>query len=128
MSRRTLTLMVSGLLVLILGAFALLVPVPYAEMTPGPTNNVLGDDPSTHKPVITISGATTYPTTGGLNMVTVGVTDPNYSMNLFHALSDWLDSNTAIVPKETIYPDNQSSQQVQQQNNADFTGSEQSAE
>ena len=69
MSRRRLTLMVAGVLTLMLGGVGALLPVPYVALSPGPTENTLGDVKG--KPVITISGHQTYPTSGKLSLVTV---------------------------------------------------------
>ena len=49
--------------------------VPFVVQTPGPTYNVLGNNDA-GKPVIQISGATDYPDSGTLRMVTVSVTSP----------------------------------------------------
>src|ERR1700722_1121805 len=71
MSRRSLTLLIATLGVIAALAVAVLIPVPYVILGPGPTLNTLGQD-SSGKPLITITGHPTYPTNGHLNMVTVG--------------------------------------------------------
>ena len=123
--RRILTLTVSGVLLAAFLLTALLMPVPYAEMTPGPTFNVLGSYNKT--PLVTITGHKTYPTTGQLRMVTVGVTDETYQMPLGTALLGWLNQDEAIVPKETIYPPNTTQQQSDATNEQEFTDSQDEA-
>jgi PDZ domain-containing protein len=123
--RRTVTLFISGFLLLAFALTAWLAPVPYAEMTPGPTFNVLGSYQST--PLITISGHQTYPTNGQLRMVTVGVSDESYQMPLGTALLGWLNKNEAIVPKETIYPPNTTQQQSDATDEQEFTDSQDAA-
>jgi PDZ domain-containing protein len=123
--RRIITLTVSGVLLAAFLLTALLMPVPYAEMTPGPTFNVLGTYNNT--PLVTITGHKTYPTSGELRMVTVGVTDESYRMPLGTALLGWLNTNEAIVPKETIYPPNTTQQQSDATNEQEFTDSQDEA-
>ena len=118
-------MLASTLLLIALLLAAALIKVPYSEMSPGPTYNTLGTQSG--QQVITISGRKTYPTTGNLNMTTVEVTDANYRMNLVEAVSGWLQKNVAVVPSNTLYPDNQTQQQSQQQNAEEFTASQDSA-
>jgi PDZ domain-containing protein len=127
--RRAVTLAVSGTLLAGFAAGALFQPVPYAELTPGPTFNVLGtqDGTASGTPLITITGTKTYPTTGQLRMVTVGVSEESYQMPLGEAIAGWLSSDQAIVPKETIYPAGQTQQQSDAQNTQEMTDSQDSA-
>ena len=118
-------MLASTLLLIALLLAAVLIKVPYSEMSPGPTYNTLGTQSG--QQVITISGRKTYPTTGNLNMTTVEVTDADYRMNLIEAVSGWLQKNVAVVPSNTLYPDNQTQQQSQQQNAEEFTASQDSA-
>ncbi|MBF9067593.1 YlbL family protein [Streptacidiphilus fuscans] len=125
MPRRSATMLASTLLLIALFCVALLVPAPYAEMSPGPTYNTLGDQNG--KAVIVINGQKTYPTTGNLNMTTVEVSSADYQPNLISALAGWFDSSMAIVPHDTLYPQGQTEQQAQQQNAEEFSSSQDSA-
>ena len=58
MPRRTATLIASTLTLIALLCVALLTPAPYAEMSPGPTVNTLGDHGG--EPVLQISGHQTF--------------------------------------------------------------------
>ena len=123
MSRRTLTLLLSSVLAL---AFVLVVAVarvPYVALAPGPTFNTLGADQS-GKPVISVSGHATYAHPGHLNMTTISVVTP---LTLLQAMRGWCSHDEAVVPRDVIYPPNESAAQVQKQDAADFKGSQQSA-
>ena len=63
------SLIVCGALALVLLIAAAVLPVPYVIVSPGPVFNTIGEYDG--KPVIKITGTTTYPTTGELNMTTV---------------------------------------------------------
>ncbi|RBM11907.1 PDZ domain-containing protein [Streptomyces sp. PT12] len=125
MPRRTATLLTSTLLLIGLLCAAVLVRVPYAEMSPGPTVNTLGEHDG--EPVLNISGEETFESSGHLNMTTVRVTGVNYRMNLLEAVSGWLSDDSAVVPYESIYPEDLSADQVQEQNAEEFTASQESA-
>ena len=127
--RRAVTLAVSGTLLAGFAAGALFQPVPYAELTPGPTFDVLGtqDGTASGTPLISINGKQTYPTTGQLRMVTVGVSEESYQMPLGEALAGWLSTDEAIVPKDTIYPPGQTQQQSDAENTQEMTDSQDSA-
>jgi PDZ domain-containing protein len=125
MPRRSATMLASTMLLIALFCAALLIKVPYSEMSPGPTYNTLGTQNG--QQVITISGHRTYPTSGNLNMVTVEVTNADYRMNLVEAVSGWLQHNVAVVPSSSLYPANETAAQSDQQNAEEFTASQDSA-
>jgi Lon-like protease len=126
MSRRSLTLAIAGLATVVAIVVAVLLPVPYVILGPGPTLNTLGE--SSGKPLITITGHQTYPTTGNLNLVTVSYEGgPGSNMNIFQALRAWLDPSEAVVPETELFPAGQSAQQTQAQDTQEMTGSQQLA-
>ncbi|MCM2426294.1 YlbL family protein [Streptomyces sp. RKAG337] len=125
MPRRTATLIASTLTLIALLCVALLTPAPYAEMSPGPTVNTLGDHGG--EPVLQISGHQTYPTTGHLNMTTVRVTGADYRMNLVEAVVGWIGHDEKVVEHDTLYPQGQTAEQADQQNAEEFTQSQDSA-
>lgn len=126
MSRRAATLVVAGLLILVLGMIAALIPVPYVALRPGPTSNTLGR--LGKSPLIQISGAKTYPTEGHLNFVTVAYQGgPGNRIDLFTALRGWLDPDVAVVPEETIFPKNVPTKKVEQENTEEMADSQESA-
>jgi PDZ domain-containing protein len=122
-SRRTLTLLFAGVLSLGLVLVVAVARVPYVALAPGPTYNTLGTDDAGH-PVITINGRVTYDDTGHLNMTTISVVTP---LTLAQALRGWFRHDYAVVPREVIYPPNESTDQVQKQDAADFKDSQASA-
>ncbi|MFJ5217999.1 PDZ domain-containing protein [Streptomyces sp. NPDC088354] len=125
MPRRTATLLASTLTLIALLCIALLMRVPYAEMSPGPTVNTLGEHDGA--PVLQISGHKTYPATGHLNMTTVRVTSADYSMNLVEAVAGWLSHDQKVVEHDTLYPQGQTAEQADQENAEEFTQSQDSA-
>lgn len=119
-------MLASFLMLIALLCVGLLVKVPYAEMSPGPTVNTLGKHSG--DPVLNIKGGPKqYKTTGHLNMTTVRVTGAEYHMNLLEALSGWLQHDSAVVPHATLYPDDKSAQEVDEENAEEFSASQESA-
>jgi PDZ domain-containing protein len=126
MSRRSLTLVIAGLATVAAIAIAVLFPVPYVILTPGPTLNTLGD--SSGKPLISISGHPTYATTGHLNMVTISYEGgPGANLNVFEALRAWLDPSEAVVPESELFPAGQTAQQTQAQDTEQMASSQELA-
>jgi PDZ domain-containing protein len=126
MSRRAVTLLVAAAGVLIALAVAALAPVPYVALTPGPTLNTLST--LNGKPMISVSGHPTYPTTGNLNMVTVSfIGGPDSGFNVFAALRSWLDPSDAVVPEQEIFTPGQTPQQVATQDTEEMANSQQTA-
>ncbi len=125
MTRRTATLLVSGFLLVVLAVIAAMLPVPYVEFSPGPMFNTLGAVDG--KPLIEIKGRQTYPSKGHLDLTTVGVTRSDERISLFRALHGWLDPDEAIVPRQTVYPDDVSNQQIQQRNAEEMQSSQEHA-
>jgi Lon-like protease len=127
MSRRALTLYIAGAAVIVALVAAVLLPVPYVILGPGPTLNTLGRD-ANGKPLITITGHRVYPASGHLNMVTVSYQGgPGNEFNVFTALRGWLNRSEAVVPESELFAPGQSQQQVQQADQAQMTGSQQTA-
>ncbi|MDQ0583344.1 YlbL family protein [Streptomyces rishiriensis] len=125
MPRRTATMLASTLMLIALLCAGVLIPVPYAEMSPGPTVNTLGDHGG--EPVLQISGRKTYTTSGHLNMTTVRVTSADYRMNLVEAVYGWLAHDNKVVPHDTLYPDGKTEEQSTQENAEEFSQSQESA-
>ncbi|WP_228982313.1 PDZ domain-containing protein [Streptomyces sp. DH12] len=125
MPRRTVTMLAATLSLIALLCAGVLIPVPYSEMSPGPTVNTLGD--ARGEPVLRISGHETYPTSGHLNMTTVRVTGAEYRMNLVEAVAGWLAEDAVVVPHDTLYPDGKTAEQSTQENAEEFSQSQESA-
>ncbi|GAA4818294.1 PDZ domain-containing protein [Streptomyces ziwulingensis] len=125
MPRRTATMLASTLMLIALLCAGVFIPVPYAEMSPGPTVNTLGDHDG--EPVLQISGRKTYEAGGHLNMTTVRVTSADYKMNLVEAVYGWLAHDNKVVPHDTLYPDGKTEEQSTQENAEEFSQSQESA-
>ncbi|MBH5336893.1 PDZ domain-containing protein [Streptomyces pactum] len=127
MPRRTATMLASLLTLIALLCAGVLIPVPYAGMSPGPSYDVLGKDRETGEPVLQIKGRKTYGAEGHLNMTTVQVTRADHDMNLFEAVHGWLSDDDIVVPYENLYPDDKSAEEVNEENAEEFTLSQESA-
>ena len=126
MSRRSLTLLIAAVGTAAAIAGSVRIPVPYVILGPGPTLNTLGS--VSGKPLITITGHATHPTSGHLNMVTVSYEGgPGDNLNIFTALAAWLNPHEAVVPESELFPPGQTAQQSQQQDTQEMTGSQQTA-
>src|SRR6185437_14251928 len=113
MSRRSLTLAIAGLATVAAIVVAVLFPVPYVILTPGPTLNTLGKD-SAGQPRISITGRQTYPAGGHLNLVTISYQGgPGSNLNIFQALRAWLNPSEAVVPESELFPPGQTAEQTQ---------------
>ncbi|MEO3805706.1 PDZ domain-containing protein [Nonomuraea sp. B1E8] len=126
MSRRALTLLLSGFLVLALGVVGALQKVPYVVLSPGPTENTIGEVDK--KPVISIKGRQTYPTKGALSLVTVAYQGgPAAQIDLLTALRGWIDPTVAVVPQETIFAPDRDPKEVEEENTVEMSNSQDSA-
>ncbi|GAB2965163.1 PDZ domain-containing protein [Nonomuraea fastidiosa] len=126
MSRRALTLLLAGFLVLALGVVGAFQPVPYVVLSPGPTENTIGL--VDNKPVISIKGRQTYPTSGALQLVTVAYQGgPAAKIDLLTALRGWIDPTVAVVPQETIFAPDRTPEEVEQENSVEMTDSQDAA-
>ncbi len=84
-------------------AVALSRPVPYVQLSPGPVYNALGE--AQGEPVVSISGAKTYPTDGTLAITTVYETGaPGSRLTLSQALRGWIDPAVDVVPRDLLFP------------------------
>lgn len=125
-NRRSVLLLVSGTVAVVLAAVIALIPAPYAIYGPGPVTNVLGSVGTTR--LISISGARTYQPKGQLDMTTVEVFGgPGRRLGLPQVLWAWVSRERAVVPEEQVFPPGQSEQQVETENAAEMSGSQQTA-
>jgi PDZ domain-containing protein len=124
-TRRTATLVTSIVLLVVSLGLVTAFPVPFVSFSPGPVKDTLGA--TKNKPVIEITGHETFPTSGQLDLTTVSVTSPDRQLTLPQAMRNWLDPHHDLFPRDIIYPPDQSADQVEQQNTAEMTGSQDSA-
>jgi Lon-like protease len=103
-------------------AVGVFVPLPFVELSPGPTFNVIGE--ADGKPLIDISGTATFPTAGNLDMTTVNERGgPETGIYLGRLVVGWADPHTRVLPREAFYPDQQSQSDVQAENARQFNDS-----
>jgi len=121
-SRRTLTLLLATVLTVAMGLVAATARVPYVALAPGPTFNTLGTEGD--KPVISITGRRTFETTGNLNLTTISVVT---RLTLVQAMRGWFQRDLAVVPRDVIYPPDQTDEEVREQDKASMTESKDSA-
>ncbi len=93
--------------------------VPYVVLSPGPAFDTLGTvgPEAGADPVLSIKGAKTYATDGAFNATTVSVTD---HVTLFEALQGWVSGSDAVVPRELVYPPDQSPVETDERNAQDM--------
>lgn len=116
-----------GALIVALGILAMsFAPVPYVKLSPGPMFNTLGSYDGTE--LITISGTTTYPTSGELNLTTVTERGGPYGeLTLPEALSGWLNHRDLVVPTTDLFPEGTTKDEAVEENQVNFTNSQSSA-
>ncbi|WP_328462124.1 PDZ domain-containing protein [Actinoplanes sp. NBC_00393] len=123
MRRRGVTVILGALITALLAAGVMVAPLPYVVLKPGPTVNTLGSDNGTE--VIQVKKGETSTSTGQLRLTTVNVQS---QVELVWAIRGWLSGEDAVVPRELIYPPDQSEKQVQEQNAQEWRQSQTSAE
>jgi PDZ domain-containing protein len=125
MNQRVLAAFVAVPLVAALALVALLKPLPYTTYSPGPTIDVLGAPDG--KEIIQVPGQETFRDDGQLRMTTVSVTPKDTNLNLFQVMGAWLDPNDAVYPKEAVYPDDKTADQVREEGQVQMVSSQDTA-
>lgn len=117
-------------LAIVLTAFLGLYRVPYAIYQPGPATNVLGNVDGV--PLLRIEGTRSYRPSpnsrGTLDMTTVSVSGgPEYPTHLDDVLRAWVSPDDTVLPREQVFPKDQSAQAVRQENAAEMSQSQEQA-
>ena len=118
------------LLAMLVTLVVALVPSPYVIEQPGPVFDTLGqvEVGGEEVPLIDIADATTYPTSGSLNMLTVSINGNRENrLNWFQVASAWFDSSKAVVPLDTVYPAGVTVEQSNEQSQTEMQNSQQEA-
>lgn len=123
MRRRGVTVILGALITALLAAGVMVAPMPYVVLKPGPTVDTLSSSNGTE--VIQVTGGETSKSTGELRLTTVNVQS---QVELVWAVRGWLSDSQAVVPRELIYPPDQSEKEVQAQNAQEWKESQTSAE
>jgi Lon-like protease len=130
MSRRALTLTLTAVLVVVLGILTSVLPVPYVVLVPGPVTDTLGlTDAKPPVPVVSATGAQTYPTQGHLYLTTVGIVPGACDAHptLWQALRAWWRKDEAVQPHQALCPPGDTPQQVQKENEREMSQSQRDA-
>ncbi len=126
MEQRTVIVLISGFGAVLLASLMMMLPVPYILLKPGPVLNTLGQ--ADGKPLISISGHSSYPARGELDLTTVSeVGGADRSPGLLAALQAWISRSDAVVPRDAVIPKGQTSKQTDEQNRSMMTSSQESA-
>ncbi|MCX6421022.1 MAG: PDZ domain-containing protein, partial [Actinobacteria bacterium] len=127
--RRGTVLLIALIALLALVALAVFLPVPYVKIAPGPTFNTIGEIGG--RPLVEIGESTrypTYPVTGNLNMTTIQEWGgPRGGLTVFQAVAAWLDQSDAVLPRELLYPDDETKDDVERRNAEMFSTSQSNA-
>ncbi|KAA9086699.1 YlbL family protein [Microbacterium radiodurans] len=126
---------VVGLWALSLSLVALLVltllPTSFVIQRPGPVYDTLGTASTSdgaEQPLISISGAETYPTSGTLDLLTVEVLgNRERTPSWFELAAAWFDPARAVVPIDDIFPQGVTTEQRQEENAALMVDSQKEA-
>ncbi len=131
MSGRTATLVASAVLAFGLSLVGAQLQVPYVGLGPGPVFDTLGTvdpDRAGADPIISITGTTTYPADGHLDLTTVSVYGSvERRIKLVQALEFWLDRDYAVVPAEILYPEDKSREDLEREVAEEMQQSQQTA-
>lgn len=127
LSRRASVWIISVFMAIVLGALMSLVHLPYAILQPGPVTNTLGNGPE-GKPLITVAGKATYPTTGTLDFTTVAVRGgPTNAVNVWDWIKGHLDRTSEVLPQERLFPKGVTGREADLESAAEMADSQQEA-
>jgi PDZ domain-containing protein len=124
MRQRGQTVLVGAVLVILCSALVAQAPVPYVSLQPGQTYDTLGVDDTDHE-IIVIDGTEISESAGQLRFLTVGVVP---EITLIEAVIGWLRDEDAVVPREIVYPPDETPEETDERNAADFANSLSSAQ
>ncbi|MFD1716879.1 PDZ domain-containing protein [Georgenia deserti] len=123
---RSLTLVLAGGVLALALLLVMLVPVPYAVQSPGPTVDTLGEHEG--EPLIEVDGERTYPSDGELRLTTVSVAGgPGHPVAAFDVVAGWLDPNRLVLPVEAVFPEDATEDELDEQSTQQMTSSQTNA-
>jgi PDZ domain-containing protein len=123
LSTRARTTLVSLGVVIVLAVVGAVLPVPFLVFSPGPTFNTIGEVNGV--PLVEITDTEVFPTDGHLDMTTVRESGPPRSpLTMYQALAAWLNPDQAVLPRELVYPDDVSGDEIRQRNAVLFSTSQ----
>jgi len=123
---RTGLLLASAFSTVALLSLALLLPVPFVVLRPGPAINTLGSEGG--HPLIVVSGHPSYPAKGTLDLTTVTVSGgPGAHLSPVSALMAWFDPALEVVPEDLMFPKGETAETSRKENEQEMASSQQSA-
>jgi len=126
MSRRYVTRLVAAVGLITLTCIALIIPVPYVTMKPGPAFDTLGDFDG--EPMFTFGDdVKTYPTSGTLDFTTVSITSSDRQLRLGDLVKAYFSDDTSVVPRDLVYPDGETAEQSKAESAAQLDSSKDSS-
>lgn len=127
MSQRMIAVCIAGPLLLVLAAVALVVPLPYAAYSPGPTFDVLAKDENQGE-LIQVDGHESYPDDSGqIRFTTVQTTPYGEKLSLGEALQRWIDPDQAVIPYDVAHPEDVTPEDEQIQGELSMVSSQDNA-
>ncbi|NJP68165.1 hypothetical protein [Streptomyces spiramenti] len=121
-SRNRVVLIACAAAVTLLLAVAALAPLPFSVAHPGATVDVLGEDGG--EPVISVEGAGTRTPEGELRMTTIMATGPDAAVRLPEVVRGYLSDQRAVLPRSSVYPVGDTSEEIREHNSAQMTASQ----
>ncbi len=126
---------VAGIWALTVALVALLaltvLPTSYVVQQPGPVFNTLGtarDADGNDVPLISVSGAETFPTAGSLDLLTVQVVgNRDRTPSWFELAMAWFDPARAVLPLGDVFPADQTTEERNEQSAAMMVDSQKEA-
>ena len=106
-------------------------PTAFVIQRPGPVFDTLGTAPDADNkqvPLISVDGATTYPTSGTLDMLTVQVVgNRERTPSWLELAGAWFDRSRAVLPIDAVFPEGETTEQRDQESAAMMTDSQKEA-
>jgi PDZ domain-containing protein len=126
---------VAGIWALTVALLALLaltvLPTSFVVQQPGPVFNTLGtakDADGADVPLISVSGAETFPTSGSLDLLTVQVVgNRDRTPSWFELALAWFDPSRAVLPLSDVFPADQTTEERNEQSAAMMVDSQKEA-
>jgi len=126
---------VAGIWALTVALVALLaltvLPTTFVVQQPGPVFNTLGtakDADGADVPLISVSGADTFPTAGSLDLLTVQVVgNRDRTPSWFELALAWFDPSRAVLPIADVFPADQTTEERNEQSAAMMVDSQKEA-
>jgi PDZ domain-containing protein len=126
LGRRYTTMLVAGVSVVALTCVAFLLPAPYVTMRPGPAFDTFGEIGG--RQMFTFGrGVKTYPVDGSLDFTTVSVTRADTRLSLGDVVGAYFSDDVAVVPRDVVYPDDETAEASKAEGQAQLTSSKDSS-